>query len=798
MGEARGNLCGRGPYCPAPSLTDSRMLAHLAVLLLQGSTLPSPAASPQSRDSVRAAAARRTRDERAPKRDSVTAHHLATAFSGAAAREILALARRARATQDSALQSYDATTYQRISVGLGLSRFGLERLAFRSEASTHVHWRRGVGAYVDVTGSRSVMPIAGRSARVSIDGQLSPIPYYPGSETLWIGLGTLSNEVDEHKGIVHPLAIGAEAYFTYEAGDSVSFRLPDGRRIQLRELRVRPRQPKWNLAVGSLWFDMSGGQLVRAAYRMSSPMDIARVAQEDDSSAFDDVPVWVKPMLFPMTAQVGAIGVEYGLYQGRFWLPRLQVVEGGGRVGPMRAPFRIEQRFDYADVNTGAPLPPIPAATDSSRRFGQGVTIDVGSPHVPTARDSARARTEARCDASGMRGYRRSGDTLNPVFVRIPCDSAKLASSPELPASIYDTGDEVVNRDELDALVRQALSMGAQADFAPQLPVVDYLTPRYNRVEGVSVGGRADQELGAGYSAHALARIGLADRQPVVELSAARSDMRRTLALTAYNRLLPASDYGNPFGLGSSLSALLFSRDEAYYYRASGVELTSTPEVSRGGAWTWGLFAEHERSAPRRTTFALSRGVTGFGFDTNLVAARGVFYGARTRMRSTFGLNPEGARLFTDLSAEAAHGDTGSFLRVAADAKVSHPVAGGAASLTLAGGTSVGTLPLQRNWFLGGSQTVRGQRAALEPGRMGNAFWLARAELARGAGVIRPIVFADMGWAGDRAHLGDMGRPLSGAGVGASVLDGLLRFDVARGIHPDRAWRVYTYLESRF
>jgi hypothetical protein len=31
-----------------------------------------------------------------------------------------------------------------------------------------------------------------------------------------------------------------------------------------------------------------------------------------------------------------------------------------------------------------------------------------------------------------------------------------------------------------------------------------------------------------------------------------------------------------------------------------------------------------------------------------------------------------------------------------------------------------------------------------------------------------------------------------------SVLDGLVRFDVARGIAPEREWRVNAYLDARF
>ncbi len=189
---------------------------------------------------------------------------------------------------------------------------------------------------------------------------MGEIPYYPGYEPLWVGGGDVARaQVDETE-IVHPIADGAEAYYTYETGDSVSFKLPDGKVIQLRELRVRPRQPKWNLGVGSLWFDTRSGQLVRAAYRLSVPMDIWAVATEDDPKSMDDVPVWVKPLITPMKAEVSAIAVEYSLHEGRFWLPRLRYAEAYAQVSFMRVPVKVEESFKYASVNGTDTLPTIP------------------------------------------------------------------------------------------------------------------------------------------------------------------------------------------------------------------------------------------------------------------------------------------------------------------------------------------------------------------------------------------------------------------------------------------------------
>ena len=789
------------------------MLAHLVAALLQTATPSAPQAVTVTAAPARDSTTERHRDKKAPKRRAVTPELLSSAFRDAPAREILTLARQARMRQDSALVAYDATTYQRFSAGLALRRLARDRLAFRTEGATHVRWRRGVGAYVDVTGSRSVVPIAGKDAHVDIEGSLSPIPYYPGSETLWIGASAARRAVDENEGVIHPLAEGSEAYYTYESGDSATFRLPDGKSIRLRELKVRPRTPKWNLAVGSLWFDMSSGQLVRAAYRMSVPMDIKTVAEEDDSTAFEDVPAVMKPMLFPMKAEVSAIGVEYGLYQGRFWLPRLQIAEGGVQVGFIRSPIKLEQRFTYDRVNGDDKLPPIPAANDSTREHGEvQVAIGTSPERQKTLRDSTRAARRAarmRCDASGNRTIIRNhshdhggdGDDSstvdhesNRVLITIPCDSAKLANSPDLPSSIYASGEETVNSAEVDALVQQALSMGAQAGFAPQTPTLIAAPIRYNRIEGLSLGGIAEQQLGAGYSLRALGRIGLSDRQPNVELTASRSDLQHTWSVTAYNRLVSAGDWGNPLSTGSSISAFLFGRDEGFYYRASGLELARTPDRPGSVQLTWSLFAEQERNAAQRTTFSLARAVNGADFEPNITTQRAEFAGARARVTQTFGEDPQGFRLFNDLRVEAAVADTGSYGRIALDVTASHGIGEGAVALTLSGGSSVGVLPLQRNWFLGGSQTVRG----LRPGTgVGNAFWMARGEVARGVGVIRPVVFGDLGWAGDRRSWREVGKPLAGAGAGFSMMDGLLRFDVARGIQPEKMWRVDMYVEGR-
>jgi hypothetical protein len=80
----------------------------------------------------------------------------------------------------------------------------------------------------------------------------------------------------------------------------------------------------------------------------------------------------------------------------------------------------------------------------------------------------------------------------------------------------------------------------------------------------------------------------------------------------------------------------------------------------------------------------------------------------------------------------------------------------------------------------------------------GNSYWLTHLEVGRGSVAARRVLFADVGWAGDRKSWNAMGRPASGVGAGLSMLDGLVRIDLARGVYPRQQWRFGTYLEAKF
>ncbi len=797
------------------------MLLALLALHLATQSGASPQRAPRTvvRDSTPADSITR----RTPRRLPVTEFALASAFHDAATRDLFYRARRARIAQDSSLKSYDAKVKQRMSVMLGIGRFGRERLVFRQESASRVQWQRGTGVRIDVTGARVAIPPihSTKEERDAVesnlsDMEMSPIPYFPGSESLWIGGGVARTEVDE-RDLVNPLAVGAEAYYTYATGDSVSFHLPGDRVIQLRELTVRPRAPKFNLAVGSLWFDTESGQLVRAAYRLAAPAH-ATIGVSDGDSTTKPSRVGsfiLTALLSPNKAEISAIVVEYGLYEGRFWLPRIQSAEASFQAMFARVPVKYENAISYANVNGTLDLPamnvdttlslegprlqPPPELSAEARQKWRDSTRALYAAARKARSDSVRAGLTVgslrQCDTSGTRVITRYRfESRLPVELRIPCDLDQLASSPDLPASIYDANEEVFGAEDRHRLIADALSMGAQAPIGfgvlpqPRLQFGLSMT-RYNRVEGFSTGIGVEQQLGGGYVAAALARIGTADREPNAELSLARTNLTTTVRINGYNRLVSANDWGDPLSFGSSVSAFLFGRDEGFYYRATGAELLWTTE--RGPRLDWRAFAERQRPATQETSFSL-----GANFTPNIDAARGNSAGAAVRFLHTLGLDPRGFRMFTDLRLEAAAGDS-TYGRGALDVTVSRDLGSRyAAGLTVAGGTTVGGVPVQRRWFLGGTETIRGQRP--DTAQSGNAFWLSRLELARTDVGFRTSLFGDIGWVGDRTKVSAMGRPMSGVGVGLSALDGLIRLDVARGLYPRQQTRVNLYLDARF
>jgi hypothetical protein len=773
----------------------------------------------------------------AARRVPVTQEHLRTAARDGRARTILTGAREARLQQESALLSYDVRAYQRLSVNLAVAAFGRERGAVRREGATRIRWKKDAGALVEVEGARAAVPIVGSASADSsassnainemLDGAIR-LPYFPGSESLWLGSDVVKTEVDESS-IIHPLAAGSEAYYRYATGDSAEYGLPDGTRIRIVELLITPRDPKWNLVVGSFWFDEGSFRPVRAVYRLSVPLDVWSVDVNDNRGAGNTI---ARALLSPMRGTATSIIVEYGLYEGRFWLPRLQSAQGYAQVSFVRIPFELQQKYDYLQVNGVVDIPAIPMTAAMARRDSvferdsltrlddsaaqarareltallkradsavaasrvrereqrdsvRGVSVTFGTPLRRAVCDTAAVDTRYSYPYRGVR-----------VMSTATCNDSLLVNSPQLPPSIFTPSSEIFDhRTESDLLDR--LTMSLQAGLSPQIPRLSFGFGdgllRYNRIEGLSPALRLSQQLGAGLAASATARYGTADHEVNGELALSRSNGRRTVTLAGYQRLVAINDWGSPLNFGSSFQALVFGRDEGFYYRGTGGELAITG--SGTPYMEFRLFGERQHSAEVEAEFSVANALGDREFAANIIAEEGDVFGAASRVVWSLGTDPRKLRLLAQVKAENGFGDF-TYGRGMFDVTVSRELFGRAGvALTVSAGSSLGHLPVQRHFTLGGTQSVRGQR----PGtHIGDAFWMGRVELGSSNVAARRVFFADFGWAGSRRDVTRQSRSMSGVGIGWSFLDGMIRMDVARGLYPGKAWRFASYFEARY
>jgi outer membrane translocation and assembly module TamA len=88
---------------------------------------------------------------------------------------------------------------------------------------------------------------------------------------------------------------------------------------------------------------------------------------------------------------------------------------------------------------------------------------------------------------------------------------------------------------------------------------------------------------------------------------------------------------------------------------------------------------------------------------------------------------------------------------------------------------------LQLAFRVGGRNSVRGQDYGT---LLGTSFWSGQLDLEW---VVSqwwsPVAFADAG------NVGRLDNPMAGFGIGISLLSGIIRFDLAKGINPSRPIR---------
>lgn len=205
----------------------------------------------------------------------------------------------------------------------------------------------------------------------------------------------------------------------------------------------------------------------------------------------------------------------------------------------------------------------------------------------------------------------------------------------------------------------------------------------------------------------------------------------------------------------------------------------------------WRLFAEHQGPVSTRTDVTLRSAFESFGFRPNITADRAGQAGVALTLRPVIDRALLGGRWAAELGVEGEAG-TYRFARPSLSVRGAFPLGGLAAAVEGAAGTSFGDVPVQSLWYLGGPGTLRGYDGGTAAG---TAFWRGRGEVGTGSGAARLSLFSDVGWAGARDSF-TLQAPLWSAGVGASVLDGLFRADLARAVRRPAGWRLELYMDG--
>ena len=725
------------------------------------------------------------------------------AYVNEAARELVRQARERLRTVDARIEQYTTTARERFSAGLRMGP--VEKLVYRRETATRIDWSRSGPVRLDVLGMREVTPMFKAEPEVPFDisAELLSLAFDPAN------VGVLMR-VDS-TGIPHPLSAGSENHYRFEAGGTTEIRLPDGRTIVLRELRVIPRRRAPNLISGSLWLHAETHAIVQAYFKLARAFDVDR---DGNGAAFGDrepdttgtrrsITLGDIPFLRPIRAELDFIAIEYGLWEFNWWLPRLLAGQGVVQIGGVRLPLTYERTYEgytvRGDTSAALSVRPdtLPRRCRERVRFATSSADAVRDSIRQSRTDSERNRRERYAEAyRAERGDTTSvADCEREYIITAPSDSVLLRSA-ELPATAYEAAVELISEAELKAIADRALAL-PDAPWKLQAPLFQWgprAPIRYNRVEGLSLAARTFFDLGPA-TLEAQARIGLADLEPRGELAFDRGGDVLQTRLAAYRRLQPTTTTTTVPGGLASLGALLFGRDDVQYFDALGGELTVRPPGARTQWYDLRFYAERQRAVQRNTHFSVAHLINSNNrFHENFTADAADQIGARLRLRAAAGTNPAAPRVAGELSLGAETGDYQIF-RPEALLRISTPLPWGwALGIEAGAGTVEGSdIPTQALWRLGGAPTLRGYTSnALE----GERYWRTRADL--GIGIQARPCYAVLGRSLDRsAQLpSDSSGALLSTGAGLSLFDGFVRLDLARALRAPKGWRLHLYLNG--
>lgn len=736
------------------------------------------------------------------------------AFLDPVARELFAAAFDGWGNLAESVERYTARIDKRVAVALRALR--KDRTLYHSETAVRAFWERNRRPVVQVLGARARYPgrdlALGGSSLAWLEEIPFDAPFVPGGDQLFVGLehgATAFMPTEDDFLLKHPLGEGADTLYRYRSGDTTTISLPDGRQLDAVRLDVLPREASPHLISGTLWVDPSSGALVRGVFGVKRRLDVARDIPGFREEVADDIGYRLIPgFLKPLAAEMRLVAVSYSLWDFKVWLPRTARYEGEVALGMVKVPVSVEVAYRMESVTLKDEL-----EAEAQATAGGSGGESLQEVHFETEAEAMAFIAQLLSEDGGFTYQPASGFPREPGrrWSRwiTPDDPGLLEDSPHLPPPIWEDAPGFPTEAEMEEYLRVLARIPVPPvkedlwDWSWGWGAQDML--RYNRVEGLAVGGRFGLALHGSYSLGASGHFGLADLRPKARLDLERATVLRRLGLGAYHELRASDLESGYLGFGNSLDAFLFGRDNGEYFGVTGADLTWRPPVTARQSFSLRAYAERQWPASNHASFALFRAFDrDWDFRPNLAADEVEETGGELRVSPWWGKDSERAEFGIELFGRSAvwrrvgEEVREDYSQASATVTTIIPVRGSGWRRTrlafeAAGGYTWGRAPVQRSWFLGGPGSLRGYPASTISGL---SFLRGRVEFARTFEGFGGSLFVDAGWAGPASEF-DYGDMLYGIGAGVTIVDGVVRMDLSRGLKgPRKGFRFELYLNA--
>lgn len=677
-----------------------------------------------------------------------------------------------RRTSDSSVADYQATIRYRLSVAIGRSVWSRAPATAVEEQVARVQWQQPNDLRVDVLGRRF------RSRQRDLE-----------LSSIWARPWFVPRGVDDSvrifssrfpaTGALHPLASAGPEWYRYAITGDLTVTPATGGTLHLIRVQVTPRRTGPALIVGQMWVDSASAQVVRLTFRYLGTA--LWVRPEDGPDGPDSAKARRLNSMVSRVVSVDA-DLEYGLQEGRYWMPYRQVIAGTVRmpvVSDVVIPFQATTTFEDYTINGGRPivfelplLDELGLSRDSVRKLRRARVDSIRAARrrqLGGRADSLRAWDYAGRWRGGRYELHRPPNATLDRYDQWP-DSLSLAPDPADARRVREAQAELARLAEAlpDSVTNQAARGLGYERLSDAL--------RYDRVQGLSLGlGYRVRAPGLRFAdLYGTVRYGFSDNRVTGRVTLVRDAPGGRWSIGGYRDVVGVDPFSRGHTLGNTLDALFVAHDDADYLLAEGGAVGFATSLSTGLDLEAGLRVEQQTSVRREATSGVNDLLGGDGeFPPNAPVDAGTYGAASARLTHA---GPWRWGLTADVVGNADH-TTG---RLFGDVRLD-PGDGLGATLRLKAGIATSPTLRQSLFRLGGQQTVRG----LDYGtRRGQAFWAAQLDLAPFRSRLRPVAFVDAGQAAAASDLFSS-TVLAGAGVGLSLYGGALRFDLSHRLTPD-------------